>query len=122
MDGNKDDNGNHRGFCRNFHGAVEDPQNEANKEGLANGAMASKRESADKPRHTNSKCFEARKPKFCFNWKQPGHIAAQCGKKTVFSYMSEGDENSKLLEPYTKELTVMAKSVGSFATRLQRWM
>ncbi|EEC04061.1 hypothetical protein IscW_ISCW002319 [Ixodes scapularis] len=51
------------------------------------------------------KRFESRQPICCFRCNETGHIAAGCRKRRmVFSYVSNDDEDEKLLAPYTHNL------------------
>ncbi|KAM7308006.1 hypothetical protein ISCGN_011641 [Ixodes scapularis] len=53
------------------------------------------------------KRFESRQPIRCFRCNETGHIAAGCRKtRMVFSYVSNDDEDEKLLAPYTHNLRV----------------
>ncbi|KAM7292953.1 uncharacterized protein ISCGN_026086 [Ixodes scapularis] len=47
----------------------------------------------------------------CFKCQKPGHIATGCrSPNVVFSYISENEENRRLLEPYLSDLTVNGKA------------
>ncbi|KAM7295267.1 uncharacterized protein ISCGN_024772 [Ixodes scapularis] len=57
------------------------------------------------------RAFEAKKPMVCLKCQKPGHIAAGCrSPNVVFSYISENEENRRLLEPYLSDLTVNGKA------------
>ncbi|CAN7980925.1 unnamed protein product, partial [Ixodes pacificus] len=55
----------------------------------------------------NKKRFESRQPIRCFRCNETGRIVAGCRKpRMVFSYISNDDENDKLLAPHTHNLRV----------------
>ncbi|XP_064469992.1 uncharacterized protein LOC135384733 [Ornithodoros turicata] len=54
--------------------------------------------------------LERRRPLVCHRCKRPGHIAARCRNRAVaFSYVTDDDENLRLLRPYLFELEVNDK-------------
>lgn len=105
----KNGKGNRGEFPKRRERGEDETPGALKKEGLAGETSTQGRENEDKPRQEHRRHFEAKRPIVCYNCKKPGHIAAQCDKKVVFSYISENDENAKLLEPYIKKLTVNGK-------------
>lgn len=57
-----------------------------------------------------TRVLEAKKLLVCYNCNEPGHIVPSCREgNIVFSYVSDNDEDMKLLAPYVKNLIVNGK-------------
>lgn len=106
--GNKGGKGNNGGLPKG-HERREDESEGPKNDGSAGESSTEAKESEGKSKQDNTRAFESKRLKVCYKCKKPGHIAAQCEKKVVFSCVSENDENAKLLEPYIKKLTVNGK-------------
>lgn len=61
-----------------------------------------------KPALITTKAFEARKPEVCWTCGE-GHYAANCSSKPVYSCVGNSAEDAKLLEPYSREMTINGK-------------
>lgn len=74
-------------------------------------------------KHEQKKAFEAKKPRVCFKCQKPGYIAAGCRASSVaFFYISESEENMRLLEQYLSNLKVNGKECMCSKTWLPPYM
>lgn len=92
---------------QDFKGPAKDSPREAGSTGSDRVKEVNGTPTEGKASDLNRKRFESRQPMRCFRCNETGHIAAGCRKpRMVFSYVSNDDENDKLLAPYTHDLRV----------------